>query len=244
MQPSQTLLSGHLPPQSSHLFRKVALSIDDNTTSKQVPRAEPGNQSTPAMSAVVGNKIQTQRSPAPFVAPQAGTAKEKTREAFTVPSEISLPLRSDSIASTRATAHTGPARADLPAYITRQIADVIQYLPNKPVEISLNPEELGRLRLAMSATESGLVVNVAAERPETLDLLRRQITLLDQELQALGYEDVSFSFDSNPRSGTQADQEDVEPASGFEPQQHGSTVTQNDAPNITHPAQSGLDLRL
>jgi hypothetical protein len=82
----------------------------------------------------------------------------------------------------------------LSQHIARQIAEALQQVPSRPVEISLNPEELGRVRLAMHATETGIVVNVLAERPETIDLMRRHIASLQGAFQDIGYSDITFSF--------------------------------------------------
>jgi flagellar hook-length control protein FliK len=85
-------------------------------------------------------------------------------------------------------------RAETPTMIARQMAEAFQNLPDRPVEISLNPRELGRVRMNISTVEAGITVNVVAERPETLDLLRRNIEQLAREFQAMGYSDINFAF--------------------------------------------------
>ncbi|NNE78673.1 MAG: flagellar hook-length control protein FliK [Silicimonas sp.] len=62
------------------------------------------------------------------------------------------------------------------------------------IEVRLSPEELGRVRLAMTSGDLGMSVQVTAERPETLELIRRNIELLAAELQDMGFADLSFSF--------------------------------------------------
>ena len=62
------------------------------------------------------------------------------------------------------------------------------------VEVRLQPEELGRLRIAMTQMDAGVVVQVSAERPETLDLLRRNIDMLERDLLEQGFKNPSFSF--------------------------------------------------
>ena len=83
---------------------------------------------------------------------------------------------------------------ELPVNVARQIAEAVQQMPGRPVEITLSPEELGRVRLALSSSEAGVIVNVLAERPETMDLLRRHIGSLETTFQTLGYEEIAFSF--------------------------------------------------
>ncbi|MFC6582188.1 flagellar hook-length control protein FliK [Sulfitobacter aestuariivivens] len=48
--------------------------------------------------------------------------------------------------------------------------------------------------MALQMADTGIVVTLLTERPETLDLMRRHIDQLGQEFRALGYEDVTFSF--------------------------------------------------
>jgi hypothetical protein len=86
------------------------------------------------------------------------------------------------------------ARADTPGLIGRQMAEALQRLPDKPVELSLNPQELGRVKMSISASEAGITVSVLAERPETLDLMRRHIDQLTREFQSIGYQNISFAF--------------------------------------------------
>jgi hypothetical protein len=76
----------------------------------------------------------------------------------------------------------------------RQLAEVAQRLPDGPVEISLSPEELGKVRMSLLGGEGQMTVQIVAERPETLDLLRRHIDLLASELRQQGFTDLSFSF--------------------------------------------------
>jgi hypothetical protein len=73
-----------------------------------------------------------------------------------------------------------------PALPERVLADVVRMrermAPLRPggpaalrTEIELAPAELGRLRIALHASEAGLQVAITADRPETLDLVRRQL---------------------------------------------------------------------
>ncbi|MEG3660767.1 flagellar hook-length control protein FliK [Celeribacter halophilus] len=88
-------------------------------------------------------------------------------------------------------------RTELPTRIAMQIADVARQLPDRPVEITLTPEELGKVRLSFHLSENGAMnVVVSAERTDTLELLRRNIDSLASEFQDLGYSESGFSFES------------------------------------------------
>lgn len=120
--------------------------------------------------------------------------------------------------------------------IGRQVLQQLTDVPlqaNEKIEITLAPEELGRIRLSATQTDQGVVLLVQAERPETLDLMRRHLPLLLQDLQAMGFSDIGYSDQQN--QGQQ--------------QEH---ATQSEAPNDLSPPDipqqmqpvSGLDLRL
>ncbi|WP_299684796.1 flagellar hook-length control protein FliK [uncultured Tateyamaria sp.] len=110
---------------------------------------------------------------------------------------------------------TGPVmltqRADLPPHVAQQLAVALQKAPDKPVEIALNPPELGRVRMVMNASDTGVVVQVLTERSDTLDLMRRNIDELGRALSDLGYEDISFSFGQGDTGDAQADADDTSP---------------------------------
>lgn len=113
-----------------------------------------------------------------------------------------------------APADPGPRGADLAspqpphmAGIGPQLAEAVARFPDRPVELTLAPEELGRVRLTLTTSESGIVLAVTAERPETLDLMRRNIDQLARDFREIGYADLSFSFtqqDRRPQADPQA----------------------------------------
>lgn len=117
--------------------------------------------------------------------------------------ELSIVAGHDPVAATSSTLHTAPAvhRTDLPPQLMRMLAEVTVAHPDRPIEITLNPEELGKIRMTMTQGDGQISVAVLADRPETLDALRRHISTLGAEFQSLGYRDVSFSFGSGGSHG-------------------------------------------
>lgn len=84
-----------------------------------------------------------------------------------------------------------------PHHVVMQIAAAIgrgASGTDRVIDLMLNPEELGKVRLSLSQSDAGLSVSVLAERPETLDLLRRNIDLLAREFLDIGYQSAEFSF--------------------------------------------------
>lgn len=61
-------------------------------------------------------------------------------------------------------------------------------------ELVMDPPELGRLRFDMVTRGDQVQVTLAAERPETLDMLRRHAEALRQEFRASGLDAGALSF--------------------------------------------------
>lgn len=123
------------------------------------------------------------------------------------------------------------------ASILRQVSDGMARLGEGSVEIRLSPEELGQVRMQMVPSDNGMTVHITADRPETLDLMRRHIDQLARDLADAGYESASFSFGEGGEDGE-------EPTAHND---HAETMPRDDtaanAPPKTEPASDGLDLR-
>lgn len=132
-----------------------------------------------------------------------------------------------------------PLRAEPHRIPTAQAAQILVRTPNQPVEISLNPEELGRVRMALTTTDTGVSLVITTERADALDLMRRHIDQLAQDFKNLGYESIEFAFHQG-RSGDH----------GANSQDQGATVRTADPEESpaplpqNRPASAGLDLRL
>ncbi len=91
----------------------------------------------------------------------------------------------------------GSARAELARSVAAQIGDAARATTDGKIEVRLAPEELGRVRLSMSQSEHGFIVTITAERPETLDLIRRNTDFFAQDLRHLGHQNIGFSFEQD-----------------------------------------------
>lgn len=96
--------------------------------------------------------------------------------------------------------------------IMRQITQVMSNkLSDGFFEVRLQPEELGRVRLAMSISDSGLAVHITTERPDTLELIRRHIDLLEDDFRRQGFNEIDVSLDDERNLNKEA------PFFSFEP---------------------------
>ncbi|MGR3761360.1 flagellar hook-length control protein FliK [Roseobacteraceae bacterium NS-SX3] len=106
-----------------------------------------------------------------------------------------------------ATVSPGAAhRPETPRMIAAQLAEAFAAKGDRNVDVALNPEELGRVKMRVTTSESGIVVAITTERPETGDLMRRHISELAEEFRRMGYQDISFEFSggSAGQTGQQA----------------------------------------
>ncbi|GGD22954.1 flagellar hook-length control protein FliK [Sinisalibacter lacisalsi] len=124
------------------------------------------------------------------------------------PGMADAPIRPADVGPGEARAATAPsngtepipgARADQARTVALQIAEVVRVTGQRAVELRLQPEELGRVSLSMSQEGAQLQVTLVAERSETLDLMRRHIDILGEELRRLGHGSVQFTFEDGAR---------------------------------------------
>ena len=102
--------------------------------------------------------------------------------------------------------HVEPAAPATNPRLAQQIAQQMlaqaQLKADGQIEISLRPEELGKVRMTLVVNEGAIVVGLAAERPETADLMRRHFDVLSEEFKQLGYRDITFEFSDNRQDRT------------------------------------------
>ncbi len=122
--------------------------------------------------------------------------------------------------------------------VANQIAVAAQSAQLGQTEIRLDPEELGSVRIVMSTKDTGMVVLIAAERPETLDLLRRNAHDLSTSFEDLGFSDTSFTFEQQSQNAEPDQAEKILLADSQE------TDAPLPKPTIVTLRPDGMDLRL
>ncbi len=113
------------------------------------------------------------------------------------------------------------ARAETARAIAGQMDAAINSRPQTgTIEVALNPEELGRVSIVLNGRDDGLHLTIATERPETLEMMRRHISILEAEFKSLGLGDLSF--DLGTPSDAQENASDAEHDSYLETEQNDS----------------------
>ena len=136
-------------------------------------------------------------------------------------------------------------RPETARMVAAQMVNAMISAQSNKVGIALNPEELGRVRMVLSTTETGVLISIAAERPETLDLMRRHIDQLAEEFRNLGYTDIGFEFAEGDARGHFNNESTDNPHEGLMQSTSISDASDPDPLPPTHALLScGLDLRL
>lgn len=125
--------------------------------------------------------------------------------------------------------------------VATMLAERVAGASSGRLDVRLSPEELGKLQISFLQDETGLNVVIRADRPDTLDLLRRHISQFTQDLRDQGYEEVTIFFGAD--DGEMAEERSHPHSATF--------VETAGAPGEAVPASSletvvngGLDLRL
>jgi hypothetical protein len=95
----------------------------------------------------------------------------------------------------------GPGLAEAGAANARRVAEAILLNAGRDrIELRLDPPELGRVEIDLTVTDGRLTATIAADRPETLDLLRRHADVLQRDLVAAGFGGADVGFSNGARS--------------------------------------------
>ncbi len=187
--PTATPVPGLLPtvPVSARKFSSNPLTSPPVERAPTIPA-----QQQPHTTPVLEPKQQPITSAPPSMPNEL--AQSESVEPLTIPDVA--PIETRNFTSLTSSGQPAP-NAQPPGFVMRALQTITQAaltLQDRPIELTLNPEELGRVRLTLNSAEGAMAVSITVERPDTLDLLRRNIDILAQQLRDIGYQNLSFSF--------------------------------------------------
>jgi flagellar hook-length control protein FliK len=130
-----------------------------------------------------------------------------------------------------------------PRLVAEQVAAAVSAARDGgPVELRLDPPELGRVQIHLITSDDGARVVVVAERAETHDLLRRHAEALARELSDAGFDTVSMHFAHGHEAAKQrSERGETLSAGALGSTELAETPKQPAAPGVR---LSGLDIRL
>ncbi|WP_245813682.1 flagellar hook-length control protein FliK [Boseongicola aestuarii] len=130
-----------------------------------------------------------------------------------------------------------------PRPVIHQLVDAARTTTGGTIEVKLAPDELGRVKLSLTPSEAGLSVTILTERPETLDLIRRNIEAFAQELRHQGHQSLAFQFGQEGGQGrNQPTPEDRPEMNDKKDHEHASYTKSQ--PTVQPILNGRLDLRI
>ncbi|WP_380055198.1 flagellar hook-length control protein FliK [Falsihalocynthiibacter sp. SS001] len=183
----------------------VTSDVDDSSKPQEKP-LPPQNDNAPLTA--INRQTELPISGLPNLAPSlAPTELPIMIEQAAAESTLRVDLQSHETPRTAPTPTTTLPPPPVARAIAQQLSVALTADASQPIEIALSPEELGRVKLSLSPNEQGMTISIVAERPETLDLMRRNAALLTQEFTDSGYTSLTLNFAQSNRDQQQgADQ--------------------------------------
>ena len=236
--PLTGLGAGIVPTDSPRSLRDELAALP-TTRDAPLPRASAGSHLTTSVP-VAATKTPTLLDSTSLPALNESLA---TRESVQDIEALSLARGQSASGVQQVTTQNALAGPLTARYAASQMAVAVHQQKGGPTEMSLNPPELGKVRMTLSTQDSGIVMMIQAERPETSDLLRRNIDALAQEFRNLGYGSIQFDFGGQP--GQQAGQETAGDGAPSAMSEDFAADTVPDHPSPLQIARlGGLDLRI
>ncbi len=123
--------------------------------------------------------------------------------------------------------------------ISQQILVQISKTADPRIEIRLDPPELGRVVVSMVTSDNGIYATITAERPEIIDLMRRNAEILAAAFEKAGFGQADLHFQSDQNQQFAKDDESQSDTG----QNHTQTETVLET-ELTYLPGDRLDIRL
>lgn len=205
LQPNAPRVTATGPAPVAAAAPPIVPDLADDRVMPPSPKATEASQSTPTPGTATPDRVTStpprEMAAAPRPEAPAPTGLAAALAEFT----LELPPGVEPLAS-RVTPTGAPvagtsawqAAAQDPRPVLQQVAEALVTTRGDRTEIALSPEELGRIRMVMSGPDRAHIV-IWAERPETLDLVRRNADQLAQQLAEAGVNAGTMEFRRDDR---------------------------------------------
>ena len=206
------------------------------TATADVSPPEPSRQRVgPAMTPDLAGSAARHPEPAPGLLSETG-----------LPSVHQMREPGSGIFTTTESMPSRPQTPLLAQHVAQQLAVSLRQTSDRMTELSLDPAELGKVRMTVKAQDQTIVMTVLADRPETADLMRRHADILQQEFRALGYTSVTLDVGTGQgQSASSGSDQGHAASSGGTVTGFDDTTADDTAPVATaRRADGSLDLRL
>ncbi len=96
---------------------------------------------------------------------------------------------------------TAPQPAPVANQIAAQLPQLLTKADTQTLELRLDPPELGRVTIHIKAQDQQIIAQVVADRPDTVDLMRRHADMLTSTLARAGFAQADLSFQQGQGQG-------------------------------------------
>lgn len=238
-----------LPTRSLPAATGIPVVAPHATTSPPAPEVPPNQPvaSAPPLAAPPQTHVRSAES-AVLLRATAADAGPLSAATESMPDPAGPPVVPPPVFLVEPPPETAPAKpgrpssmvAPLPSTVLPSLLHDIRQASADTVELTLNPEDLGRLRFELTRTGDQMIITLTVERPETLDLMRRHADSLLAEFRQAGYVGASLSFGHWGQGGHSQSPAQRAPSADPEP----SIPPQQTPAAPSAPEGVGLDLRL
>lgn len=232
------------PPPAAGAEPDEGVAVEDEPKAEPAPDA--GRQHSRAHATEAGPLPKTAADAQPAIPVATAAATPAAAMPAGVDGLSLAPAALDGMTLRTDAGAASPAATAQAAAVVGQVAVALGKAHEPKIEIRLDPPELGRVHIHLTPTDTGGVqAVVAADRPETQDLLRRHADLLARELADAGYQGVNLQFAAGGDAG--ARQQSAEAPAGTEVASILAPLAVAAATAMVQPARlvtGGLDIRL
>jgi hypothetical protein len=119
--------------------------------------------------------------------------------------------------------------------ISTQLPQLLTKVEKQTIELRLDPPELGRVTIHLTTNDQQVTAQVIADRPDTVDLMRRHAELLTATLARAGFSQADLSFQQGHSQGGKE---------GFSQFQTATILADSEEPALPTQPSASIDGRL
>lgn len=205
---STSVIAGQQPEQDGIAPPTQSAGAATAFAAKDAPNtARPSVDAATSPPAHIGEIGHQPASPATFALQMStngidSASQDSEIDAASTPRDLQLatpPSTTSTVAG-----HTAAVQQQGGRSVVSQIAHAVLQTSENRFELTLSPEELGRMRIVISRGDQTPQITVLFERPEAYDMARRNMGLLAQDLHDSGLQDAQLAFGRDRQSDQSA----------------------------------------
>ncbi len=218
--------------QVAQVAQILPLPLGNQANALPEPTPDEPKTNQPALSLQTPAKIVAQ----PLVLPAPAIGFTNVETITDDPAEIQFGIKIErQVVETILPSRAAVAAAPVATQITAQLPQLLTKADKQTIELRLDPPELGRVTIHLTTNDQQVTAQVIADRPDTVDLMRRHAELLAATLARAGFSQADLSFQQGQSQNNKGEFEQFQSIAG---------ISESDEPAISTPILTGQDGRL